>query len=402
MPMTESFGRAADRKGEMTSPPQRVTMATIAAVAEVSVPTVSRVLNGRADVSAETRLRVQSALGELGYARASRRKATPGRVIDLVTTELSPWATEIISGTSKAALAANCRVVVTVVSEDADVDRWLLSLSSSRTDGVILVLTELSAPHRKRLGALGLPVVIVDPVGQPDPDVLTIGSANWAGGLTATEHLIESGHRRIGTITGSPAILCSQARLDGYRAALERAGIAVDQDLIRTGDHHYQYQYAYESALEAASGLLRLPSRPTAIFAASDVLAMGVYEAARRDGLRVPEDLSVVGFDDVPMAQWVSPPLTTLRQPLAEMATLATRTLLNGESAGIQQRVELATRLIVRASTRPLVRPAARTRGRGLGVSRRSWRGFRVAFSFGGVFTPGYEESAPPQENPPR
>ena len=339
-------------------------MAAIAAAAEVSVPTVSRVLNGRADVSAETRLRVESALGELGYARTSRRKAQTTRIIDLVTTELSPWATEIISGTSKAALAAKCRVAVTVVSTNADIDHWLRSLSASRTDGVILVLTALQPHHRKRLATLGVPIVIVDPVGQPDPDVLTIGAANWAGGLAATEHLLALGHRRIGTITGSPAILCSQARLDGYRAALERASITEDPELVRTGDHHYQYQFAYESALEAASELLSLPDRPSAIFAASDVLAMGVYEAARRVGLRVPEDLSVVGFDDVPMAQWLSPPLTTLRQPLAEMATLATRTLLNGESTGIQHRVELATTLVVRASTQPPGQSPARKRGR--------------------------------------
>jgi len=349
----------------MTAAPQRVTMAAIAAAAEVSVPTVSRVLNGRADVSAETRLRVESALGALGYARTSRRKTPPTRIIDLVCTELSPWATEIISGASKAALAAKCRVAVTVVSDDADVDRWLRSLTASRTDGVILVLTELPPPYRKRLATLKVPVVIVDPVGQPDPDVLTIGAANWAGGLAATEHLLKLGHRRIGTITGSPAIMCSQARLDGYRAALDRAGIPLDPELVKTADYHYQYQFAYQSALEAATELLMLPDRPTAIFAASDVLAMGVYEAARRSGLRLPEDVSVVGFDDVPMAQWVSPPLTTMRQPLAEMATLATRTLLEGESVGIQHRVELATTLIVRDSAQSMARPLAHKHARG-------------------------------------
>ncbi|MGH3170641.1 MAG: substrate-binding domain-containing protein, partial [Trebonia sp.] len=156
------------------------------------------------------------------------------------------------------------------------------------------------------------------------------------------------------------AILCSQARLDGYRAALDRASIPMDPKLVKTADYHYQYQFAYTSALEAATELLGLPDRPTAIFAASDVLAMGVYEAARRSGLRLPEDLSVVGFDDVPMARWVSPPLTTMRQPLAEMATLATRTLLEGESIGIQHRVELATTLVVRDSTKPIGKPAAR------------------------------------------
>jgi len=185
----------------------------------------------------------------------------------------------------------------------------------------------------------------VDPVGQPDPEVLSIGAANWAGGMAATEHLLELGHQRIGTITGSPTVLCSQARLDGYRAALERAGIAVDPGLIATGDFHYA------SALAAASAMLARPDRPTAIFAASDVQAMGVYEAARQLGLKLPADLSVVGFDDVALAQWASPPLTTVRQPLAEMAAMATRTLLGTDPAGFQNRVELATSLVVRSST---------------------------------------------------
>jgi LacI family transcriptional regulator len=345
---------------------ERVTMAVIAAAADVSVPTVSKVLNGRGDVAIETRVRVESVLGELGYARISRRKVQPARLIDLVCTEFSPWAAEIIRGASAVALAANCRIAVTAVSDDADVGHWLRSLTASRTDGVILVLTELSPAHRNRLAALQVPVVIVDPAGQPDTEVLTVGAANWAGGLAATEHLLELGHRRIGTITGSPAVLCSQARLDGYRAALERAGLGLDADLIRTGDFHYQ------SALTAASDMLKLPDPPTAIFAASDVQAMGVYEAARQHGLRLPQDLSVVGFDDVPMAQWMSPPLTTVRQPLAEMATLATQTLLEGATTGLQNRVELATSLVVRSSTqapahaaRAASRAAARKRGKG-------------------------------------
>ena len=336
----------------MPTAPKRVTMAVIAAAAEVSVPTVSKVLNGRADVAPETRGRVETVLGEFGYARSPRRRAQPARLIDLVFTEFSPWAGEIIRGASEAALAARCRIAVTAVSGDADVEHWLRSLTASRTDGVILVLTELSAAHRRRLASLQIPVVIVDPVGQPDPEVLSIGAANWAGGLTATEHLLSLGHRRIATITGSPAVLCSQARLDGYRAALERAGITPDPELIRKGDFHY------ESALAAASAMLELADPPTAIFAASDVTAMGVYEAAREHHLRLPADLSVVGFDDVPMAQWMSPPLTTLHQPLAEMATLATRTLLTGDTAGFQNRVELSTTLVVRSSTQP---PAGRS-----------------------------------------
>lgn len=342
----------------MTGSPQRVTMAAIAAAAEVSVPTVSKVLNGRGDVAEETRTRVESVLGELGYARNDRRKTQPARIIDLLCHELSPRAAEIISGASAVALTAKSRIAVTMVGSDADVNQWLKGLTASRTDGVILVLTELSPAHRHRLAALRVPLVIVDPVGRPDPEVLTIGAANWAGGLAATEHLLRLGHQRIATITGDLDLPCSQARLDGYRVALERAGIGFGPELVKTGDFHYG------SAFTAALDLLRQPDRPTAVFAASDVQAMGVYEAARQHGLRIPEDLSVVGFDDVPMAEWVSPPLTTMRQPLAEMATMATRTLLAGATNGLQNRVELATALVVRSSTQAPRQPAARKRSR--------------------------------------
>jgi DNA-binding LacI/PurR family transcriptional regulator len=311
-------------------------------------------------VAPQTRVRVESLLGEFGYARGTRRAAQPARLIDLVFTEFSPWATEIIRGASAAALTANCRIAVCALASERDVDKWLKSLAASRTGGVILSLTELSPAHRKRLALLNVPVVIVDPVGQSHPEVPSIGVTNWAGGLTATEHLLQLGHRRIGMITGNPAVLCSLMRLDGYRAALQRAGIPVDPDLIAAGDFHY------DSALVAASGLMKLADPPTAIFAASDVQAMAVYEAARQNHLRLPEDLSVVGFDDVAMAQWVSPPLTTMRQPLAEMAALATQIVLAGDSATLDHRIELSTKLVVRASTQP---PAV---GRGGPRTRRS------------------------------
>ena len=323
----------------------RVTLDEIAAAAQVSTPTVSKVINGRADVSAATRHRIEVVIKEYGYVRKPPRKRRVG-LIDLIFNDLSPWSVDIIRGAEEAALAAKTRLAVSVTATEADVDRWLRTLGTNRTDGVILVLTELTPRHRKRLADLNIPVVIVDPIGQPDPQVPSIGAANWAGGLAATEHLIQLGHRRIGTITGRLSALCSQARL-GYRAALVRAGIEVDATLIAPGDFHYA------SALACAREMLRLPDPPTAIFAASDVQAMGVYEAARLQGLRVPDDLSVVGFDDVPTTRWMSPPLTTLRQPLAEMATLAVRTLLAGDSADFNHRAELSTNLVERCSTAP-------------------------------------------------
>jgi len=350
----------------------KITLADVAAAAQVSVPTASKALRGGSDVAAATRSRVESAMADLGYAPPVRQRRRAG-LIDLVFTQLSPWATEIIRGAEEPALSAGTRLAVSTASDERQRERWLDSLASSRTDGVILVLTELSPYHRARLQDLHVPVVVIDPIGQPAPSLPSIGASNWAGGITATEHLIELGHRRIGTITGRPELLCSRARLDGYRAALERAGVDVESSLIAVGDFHY------ESALAAAGQMLELPEPPTAIFAASDVQALGVYEAARQHHLQIPRDLSVVGFDDVEMAQWASPPLTTLRQPLAEMAALAARTLLEGNAESFNQRVELATNLVVRQSTAPPHRHAARaqhdagpSRGDGLTEELRS------------------------------
>jgi DNA-binding LacI/PurR family transcriptional regulator len=187
-----------------------------------------------------------------------------------------------------------------------------------------------------------------------DSDFPSIGSDNWGGGMAATRHLIELGHKRIGTIAGPLRFLCSQARLAGYRAALERASVPADDRLVAPGDFHYRA--GYESAL----ALLDRADPPTAIFAANDEQALAVYAVAHQLGLRIPQDLSVVGFDDVPMSQWITPPLTTVRQPITDLAALATRALLDGGDlrggglgGGLPGRVELATTLVVRGSTGP-------------------------------------------------
>jgi len=325
--------------------PRRVTMAEVAAAAEVSVATVSKVLNGRADVASDTRRRVEAVLAASGYDPRRRKPDRPW-LIDLVFSELGPYATEIIRGAEEAANAYGCRITVSALTDPAKETRWLNSLGPGRGDGVMLVFADLSSQHRDRLKALGLPVVIVDPTA-PDPGTPSVGISNWAGGMAATEHLIGLGHRRIGIVCGRLAMLCNQARLDGYRAALERGGLPVDPALVVTEAH------GHPSALHAASALLDLADRPTAIFATSDTNAMGVYEAARLHGLHVPDDLSVVGFDDIPMAAWVAPPLTTMRQPLADMAALGVRLLIGAETQNLSHRMELATGLVVRASTAP-------------------------------------------------
>jgi LacI family transcriptional regulator len=187
----------------------------------------------------------------------------------------------------------------------------------------------------------------VDPVNLPEAEVPSVGATNWAGGMAATDHLLSLGHRRIGAVTGPADYLCSRARIDGYRSALERAGAQFDDRLVQHGD------FQHEGGFLRGGQLLDLPEPPTAIFAGSDQQALGVYEAARQRGLRIPEDLSVVGFDDLPAARWVSPPLTTVRQPLADMGRVAAE-MLGDLIEGVplrSQRVELATELIVREST---------------------------------------------------
>ncbi|WP_324613252.1 LacI family DNA-binding transcriptional regulator [Streptomyces sp. SBT349] len=329
---------------------RRVTIAEIAREAGVSEATVSKVLNGREEISPATRTRVRELLERRGYRRRGVRRADRAGLIDLVISELnSPWATEVLRGAEREARRHAAAVVVTVADGDPGDGTWLDRVAERRSDGVLLVLSPLRPAAARRLTALGTPFVLVDPVGGFDPAVTTVGATNWSGGLAATEHLIGLGHRRIGVVTGPPDLVCSQQRLDGYRAALGRAGIPVDPALVRYGDFHA------EGGAAQAAALLDLDRPPTAVFAGSDLQASGVYAEAHRRGLRIPDALSVVGFDDVALCAWVSPRLTTVRQPLAEMARIAVRTVLApaGEGPEGPPRIELATSLVVRDSTAP-------------------------------------------------
>ena len=326
------------------NPHGRVRIADIASAAGVSVPTVSKVVNGRADVAPGTRARVERLLDEHGYRRRSGSRTGSPELLDLVFNELeSPWAIELIRGVEEVAREHRLGVVLSAQEGPGALGRsWLDAVAARRSAGVILVVSELTREQADRLRARKIPFVVIDPDGEPAPDVPSVGATNWSGGLTATRHLLELGHRRVGVIGGPPRLLCSRARIDGYRAALETAGLPVEPELIRAGDFHV------ESGFEHGTALLTMPDRPTAIFAGSDLQAFGVYEAARVLGLEIPAQLSVVGFDDLPMARWAWPPLTTVRQPLTEMAAAAARLVLGH---GEDRRVELATSLVVRQST---------------------------------------------------
>jgi LacI family transcriptional regulator len=344
----------AVRAGEQ-APKRRATLAAVAAEAGVSLPTVSKVVNGRPDVAPDTRAKVERLLGEFNYQRPGlRRSMRRGRrsgLIDLIFNGLdSPWAVEILRGVEDWCAGHTTGAAVSAVRHgSARPASWTSALASHDTDGVILVTSELTAPQLQQLRGEGIPLVVVDPANLPDPELPSVGATNWAGGLAATEHLALLGHRRIGAIAGPAEYLCSRARLDGYRSALDRAQLPFDPELVRHGD------FQHEGGFLRGSELLDLPERPTAIFAGSDQQALGVYEAARQHGLHVPQDLSIVGFDDLPLARWISPPLTTVRQPLAEMGQVAAAMLgdLIDGTALPTRRVELSTELIVRESTAP-------------------------------------------------
>jgi DNA-binding LacI/PurR family transcriptional regulator len=343
---------ATSRNAGAPRPPQRsVTIADIARLAGVSVPTVSKVVNGRLEVAAETRAHVERVIHEHGYRRQKRLAIKPAASIELVFHELAGiYPVEIINGVEQVAAEYHLGVLVSESRGHKVPGReWIEDVLARSPIGVIAVFSELSAEQRAKLAAREIPIVVLDPIGVPSDDLPSVGATNWLGGLSATRHLLDLGHRRIAAITGPTWALCSRARLDGYRTALETAGAPGDPALIRQGG------FEIVDGVTHTAELMKLSDPPTAIFALNDGMAIGVYHAAAQAGIRIPEDLSVVGFDDYPIDQWTTPPLTTIHQPLTEMGAAAARMVLNlvQDVTPDHTRLELATKLVVRSSTAP-------------------------------------------------
>ncbi|HEY0718655.1 MAG TPA: LacI family DNA-binding transcriptional regulator [Streptosporangiaceae bacterium] len=324
----------------------RSTLTGIASAAGVSVSTVSKVLNGRTDVAPGTRDRIAKLLRSHGYQVAAGMRFG---VADLLIGSLhGPWAEELIRGAVDAAREAGHSIVVTPVSTGAEFSDWVERAARRGTDGLLSVLYLPAAAGRARLAGAHIPLILVDPPTEPGSDIRSVGTTNWQGGLAATRHLAELGHRRIGAIGGPERFWSANARLDGYRTALMRSGLPVDEDLVVRGE------FAVPDGRELARQLLDRPSFPTAIVAGNDNQAFGVLQALGERGLRVPADVSLVGFDDA-VAAWATPPLTTIRQPLAAMTAAAVRMLrMDADGVAAQpQHVELATSLVIRESTGP-------------------------------------------------
>jgi len=336
------------------------TLAKVAAAAGVSIATVSKVLNGRADVGPATRARVQALLQEHQYigrgAESAGRRLAAQPTVELVFhRRLSGYSLEILQGVLDAATEVGVAVVVSlrprllVKTGEMRPAVWARHLAKIGRQAVIDVVDDAREGDLAALARARLPLVVIDPLNLPQSQVTSIGATNFVGGLAATEHLLSLGHRRIAYLGVNGASAYDRARMHGYRAALEAADVAVPDGYVRSRSSDNS------TGVGGGAVLLDLPQRPTAIFAATDEVAAGVVEAARERALRVPQDLSVVGFDDTEVARLLSPPLTTVRQPLREMGRLALKSALRlaaGEHLD-SYHVELATELVLRGSTAP-------------------------------------------------
>lgn len=335
-----------------------VTIQDVARAANVSVSTVSRVLNDKDDVADATYKRVQRTIDELGYtsslaARSMRSDHT--RVIGLIALDLDdPFVIELLKGINDAIQSFGYDLILYASGAKAKLSRaeWerrhVSLINGSIADGVIIVTpTAITLPSTA-------PLIAVDP-HKGDTDYPAVIATNRKGARQMTEYLIQLGHRRIGFIAGREGLKSAEQRLRGYKDALNEAGIPFSDYLVEPGDYRRQMGFI------SAQKLLNLRPRPTAIFAANDESAIGTIEAARQEGLRIPRDLSVAGFDDLPQAAYLTPSLSTVSQSIPEMGRIATKRiirLIDGET--LRDRVrQVPTELIIRHSCRPLNQTAS-------------------------------------------
>ena len=338
---------------------KRATLRVVAHAAGVSTATASKVLNHRPDVAEETRRRVEAALRAHGYEPTTGpRRAGAVQVVSVVFDTLeNPYSTQVQRGVLAAAQEMCMDILVEELcpvdsARDSNpgarlTPAWIRA-AAPRRFGVLTVAIALRAAQVQAFERAGLPLVAIDPLN-PDGSVISVSSTNFTGGVQAAAHLVELGHRRIALAGGPPDSATGHERDHGYRSALEAANIVLDESLMLQG------AFTYEAGVTMGLELLGREAPPTAIFAASDLTALGVLEAARQAGLRVPRDLSIVGFDDTPAALWSAPPLTTVRQNMTGLGRVALRTLVEIAEGRepVSHRIELATNLVLRQSTAP-------------------------------------------------
>jgi len=331
------------------------TLEDVARLVGVSRSTVSRVINNHPNVRPEVRERVWKVIREVGYqphaaARSlvTRRTQIIGMVIPEAVTTLftDPFFPLLLRGATGACNAHQYQLMLSLFTAYANQqDIYRRVLRSGYLDGVVVASASLNDPLIPNLLRDGIPFVSVG--RHPDERVNYVDVDNVGGARMAVEHLIRLGHQRIATITGPLDMVAGQDRLNGYRQALQARGIPVEEELIAEGD------FTESGGMAAMQRLL--PASPSAVFVASDTMAIGALKALRQAGRPVPQDIALVSFDDIPIASAIDPPLTTVRQPIERLGSMAIEVLLSviegpSEEGAPVHRIVLPTELVIRAS----------------------------------------------------
>src|ERR1700752_5010792 len=324
-----------------------VTIQDVAKTAGVSVSTVSRVLNSKVDVASETQDRILSVIDDLGYTTnlaARSMRSQKKNLVGLIMPDIAyPFAIEVMKGVNRAIAESEFDLLVYTTGDvrksgrASHEQKYVSLLTNSISDGVIIV-----APVAGEF-KIDAPIVSIDPLAS-NPNYPAVHATNYQGALDAMDYLIGLGHKRIGFISGRAELESSNRRLKGYREALEKAGIPIDEKLIAPGD------YTTATGLSGARELLALDNHPSAIFASNDQMAMGVFQVAEELGILIPDDLSVIGFDNITESKYMG--LPTIDQFISEMGYVATQMLIkiiNGVPLE-DQTYRMQTRLVIRNS----------------------------------------------------
>ena len=329
------------------------TIIDVAKAAEVSVSTVSRVMNDYPHVRSELRLRVQKAMEELDFVpnrQARRLVGSRSGVIGLMVHALgTEYIAQVTRGIDEALFTADYDLMLYTTHRHPEKEISIArSIATGLADGLLIVVPSVGDAYLDTLRSAEFPHVLVD-VDTDDHKSWSVGSANWQGAYDATTYLLGLNHRRIGMITDQPGLSVSERRLEGYKAALKTHGVDFDPALIQRDN----YMSPYTGRLVEA--LLALDDPPTAFFTTGDAAALQVMETLRLKNIRVPQDISVVGFDDISQASTVSPSLTTVCHPMYEMGKVAVEILLEQiEQPGLPPKhIQLETGLIIRESCSP-------------------------------------------------
>ena len=331
---------------------QTVTIQDVAKKAGVSVSTVSRVLNGKLDVASETQDRIRLVIDDLGYTTnlaARSMRSFKKNMVGLIMPDIAyPFAIEVMKGVNRAIAESEFDLLVYTTGDvrksgrASHEQKYVSLLSNSITDGVIIVAPVTGA------FSTDAPIVSIDPL-MSDPNYPSVHATNYQGATDAMNYLLGLGHTRIGFISGRAELESSNRRLKGYRDAIEKAGLSIDEKLIASGD------YTTETGAKCAHELLSGENPPSAIFASNDQAAMGVFQVAQEMGIRIPQDLSLIGFDNIMESKYMR--LTTVDQFISEMGFVATQILIkliNGEVLD-EQTYQMQTQLVIRNSCQEFI-----------------------------------------------